>query len=157
MFEQNQRSGDESLLPQEIEVKTIALALQENDAEAIALLESLKASYEDCLEIVLLEDDAWKLWKYAKITYHKSDINAIEAKPGQTELVIQSANTSHLKQGSNTGLPGGYSSIATKFKDNLVIYAFRYVSPGSTIGMRFDGLIFVKDKWVFIPKMWRAF
>ena len=157
MFEQNQRSGDESLLPQEIKVKTIALALQENDTEASALLESLKANYEDCLAIVTLEKDAWKLWKYAKITYHKSDINAIEAKPGQTEIMIQSANTSHLKQGSNTGLPGGYSSIAAKFKDNLLIYAFRYVSPGSKIGMRFDGLIFVKDKWVFIPKMWRAF
>jgi len=157
MFDQNQRSGDESLLPQEIEVKTIALALQENDAEAIALLESLKANYEDCLEIVLLEEDAWTLWKYAKITYHKADINAIGSKPGQTELMIHSANTSHLKQGSNTGLPNGYRSIAAKFKEQLIIYAFRYVSPGSTMGMRFDGLVFVKDKWVFIPKMWRAF
>lgn len=157
MFEQNQRSGDESLLPQEIEVKTIALALQENDAEAIALLDSLKVNYEDCLEIVQSEADAWALWKYAKITYHKADIKAIEAKPGQTELIIQSANTSHLKQGSNTGLPEGYGSVASKFKEDLVIYAFRYVSPGSSVGMRFDGLVFVRDKWVFIPKMWRAF
>lgn len=157
MFDQNQRSGDESLLPQEIEVKTIALALQENDAEAIDLLESLKASYEDCLEIVCLENDAWNLWKYAKLTYHKANIQAIYAKPGQTELIIQSANTSHLKQGSNKGLPGGYSSIATKFKDDLIIYSFCYANPGSTIGMRFDGLIYVRNKWVFIPKMWRAF
>lgn len=157
MFDQNQRSGDESLLPQEIEVKTIALGLQENDAEAIALLESLKANYEDCLEIVSSEKDAWALWKYAKITYHEADIHAIEAKPGQTELIIESANTNHLKQGGASGLPGGYSSIADKFKDNLIIYAFRYASPGSTAGMRFDGLVFVRNKWVFIPKMWRAF
>jgi len=157
MFDQNQRSGDESLLPQEIEVKTIALALQENDMETVALFESLKVNYEDCLEIVLSEEDAWALWKYAKLTYHKIDINAIQAKPGQTELIIQSTNTRQLKQGIDINLPRGYHSVASKFKDNLVIYTFCYVSPGSSIGMHFDGLVFIRNKWGFIPKMWRAF
>lgn len=157
MFDQNQRSGDESLLPQEIEVKTIALALRENDQEAQNLLNKLKANYDDCLAITNNENDAWQLWKYAKITYSQANITAIQAKPGQTEISIESANTNHLKQGYYNKLPGGYSSTSEKFQDNLMIYAFRYIVPGADLGMRFDGFVYVNKKWVFIPKMWRAF
>ncbi len=157
MFDQNQRSGDESLLPQEKEVKIIALALTENDEEAKKLLYDLRANYDDCLKIVVEEADAWKLWKYAKILYHKAGIESIQAKPEQSEIIIQSANTSHLKQGSTDKLPEGYSSMADKFQDDLTIYSFRYAPPGGEVGMRFDGLLYINDKWVFIPKMWKAF
>lgn len=157
MFDQNQRSGDESLLPQENEVKIMALALKENDAEAQLLLQQLKANFEDCLAITPDENDAWKLWKYAKITYSKAGIEAIQAKPGQSEVIIESENSKHLKQGHNDHLPGGYSSVAEKFAADITIYSFRYAHPGAEIGMRFDGLVYVNDKWVFIPKLWRAF
>lgn len=125
VFDQNQRSGDESLLPKEMELKTLALALKEIDTESIALLKSLKADYDDCLAIVLGENNAWKLWKYAKIRYKEASIQAIKAKPGQTEIIIHAASTNHLKQGNISNLPNGYNSVATKFQDNLIRYSLR--------------------------------
>ena len=83
----------------------------------------------------------------------------IAPKEGQTELLIQGVPTGEVRQwskGASAILPGGYQGIATSIKDGHTLYAFKFVKPGETMGMAFDGLTFVNGHWCIIPKPWRA-
>ena len=42
------------------------------------------------------------------------------------------------------------------FKRNVPIVRFKFVKQGETTGMAFDGLIYVNDRWVIMPKPWRV-
>ena len=42
------------------------------------------------------------------------------------------------------------------FVSDVPIGRFKFVEQGETLGLAFDGLIFVNDHWVFMPKPWRA-
>ncbi len=43
------------------------------------------------------------------------------------------------------------------FNPAIRFHRFKYVEPGETPRMSYDGLCEVDGKWVFIPKAWRAF
>ena len=77
------------------------------------------------------------------------------SKTSQTEILIFHNTTAALKAGSDQNLPGGYTEKASKFKDGLEIYGFKFVEPGQTLGTAFDELYYVNNKWVFFPKSWR--
>ena len=47
------------------------------------------------------------------------------------------------------------SYLVGKLKPGVVLYRWKFVKPGSTIGMAYDGLAHVNGHWVFIPKPWR--
>ena len=76
---------------------------------------------------------------------------------GQTELKLASATSEDLKSWNDKALafPGGYKDVATKFKDGLTIYRFKFVKPGEDLGMAYDGLIYVNGQWRIFPKPWR--
>ena len=77
-------------------------------------------------------------------------------KPGQTELLLASATVDQLKAGTDQNCPGGYKKAAASMNPGVTIYCFKFVEPGKTLGMAFDGLSFVNNHWVLIPKPWRA-
>lgn len=79
-------------------------------------------------------------------------------KEGQTELLLASATSADLKAWNKAAqeFPGGYRQIADKLKDGVTLYRFKFVKPGETIGMAFDGLVYVNGHWRIIPKPWRA-
>jgi len=52
--------------------------------------------------------------------------------------------------------PGGYEQVRGQFVGDFPIVRFKFIEPGETSGMAFDGLIFVNDRWVFMPKPWRG-
>ena len=81
----------------------------------------------------------------------------IIAKPGQTELLISSATSEDLKAWNDKAseFPGGYQRIASKFKDGITIYRFKFVKPSESLGMAYDGLIHVNGQWRWMPKPWR--
>lgn len=83
---------------------------------------------------------------------------AIAAKPGQTELQIVFANTDDLiRRAPISGeFPGGYNDVRQYLNSGIPIVWFRFVEPGKSAGMSYDGLLFVRGRWVFIPKPWRA-
>ena len=41
-----------------------------------------------------------------------------------------------------------------KFKSQFS--RFKFVTKGQTAGLAFDGLIYVNNRWVLMPKPWRA-
>ena len=79
-------------------------------------------------------------------------------KPDQTELLIYHTTTGALKGGwpGDGQFPGGYGQVLRYFVGDQPIVRFKFVKPGETIGLAFDGLIFVNGKWVLMPKPWRA-
>lgn len=82
----------------------------------------------------------------------------ISADPANTELVIFSATSEELKSGAGAAsdFPGGYRKVAEKLQPGLTWYRWKYTKPGSTLGMAYDGLVFVNGHWAWFPKPWRA-
>jgi hypothetical protein len=101
-------------------------------------------------------------WQKAKAAYNPAwDQNqmSVKPKPGQTELLLWQASVLELEEGAgNAGkFPGGYRKIMQHIRPGHTIYRFKFVQPGRTLGMAFDGLVFVNGHWVIFPKPWRVF
>jgi hypothetical protein len=100
-------------------------------------------------------------WQKAKTAYDQVwDQYPIAVKPNpvQTELLLWNATVDELKNGTGDAnqFPGGYKDIIQHIKPGHTIYRFKFVEPGKTIGMAFDGLVFINGHWVLIPKPWRV-
>lgn len=113
--------------------------------------EDYRAFYADESTATRAETYFDKLW---------SGGNAVVApKEGQTELKLASATTEELKdsQGESSEFPSGMISLAgtDNIKPNLTIYAFKFVKPGESTGMAFEGLTYVNGHWRLFPKPWR--
>lgn len=125
------------------EVAKLAQSLRGNGA---ALLK-LKPSAAQIKAIAATPEDAALLADYTEKLFASLPAEGLSAKDGQTaELVTVPAD-----------LPGGYQQQAAHLNPELAIYGFKYVAPGETSGMAYDGLVKVDGTWVMIPKMWRAF
>lgn len=87
-----------------------------------------------------------KLWSNPK--------TVIAPKEGQTELLLYKATTEEIKNQTGEGVefPGGYKDIIDKIKPGQTIYRFKFVKPGETLGMAFDGLVNVNGHWTIFPK-----
>ena len=82
----------------------------------------------------------------------------IGPKEGQTEVLVWKATTEELQAGTGDAgeFPGGYKAAAPKLKPGLVFYRFKFVKPGETTGMAYDGLVRLDGRWRMFPKPWRA-
>lgn len=127
----------------EDDVKKLADSLRGNK-EALM---KLKPTAAQIAQIAATEEDAKALATYAEQVFAGIPATGINGKPGQTGTLVTSGNS----------LPGGYTQQAAHFKKDVAIYGFKYVVPGETSGMAFDGLVKVGETWVMIPKAWRAF
>ncbi len=136
-------------------VKQIAAVFMKGGSEADVLLKSMEPDIEDCKAIVINEDDAKKLAVVVAKMYLEANAALIAPKEGQTEILVRHTTAENLKARTDMELPGGYTTNASKFKDGLHLYGFKFVKPGEKIGMAYDGLYYVNNKWVFIPKTWR--
>jgi cytochrome c556 len=87
-----------------------------------------------------------------------SQIGDVGPKEGQTEVLFFSATPEDFKAASDAAkkFPGGYARIAEKLKPGVLWCGWKFVKPGETLGMAFDGLAFVNNHWVWVPKPFRA-
>ncbi len=76
--------------------------------------------------------------------------------PGQSKVLLHAATAQQLQAGQGEGFPGGYRKVADKLRPGVVLYAFKFVEPGKTLGMAYDGLVKVNGHFRIIPKPWRA-
>ena len=128
------------------EVKKLADSLRGNK-EALMKLKPTAAQIAQIAQIAATDEDAKALSAYADQLFASIPATGIDGKPGQTETLVTSGDS----------LPGGYAQQAAHFKKGVAIYGFKYVVPGETSGMAFDGLVKLGETWVMIPKAWRAF
>ncbi len=87
-----------------------------------------------------------------------ASIGEVGAKEGQTEVLFNTATAEDFKADAEPAkkFPGGYARIADKLQPAITWYAWKYVKPGETIGMAYDGLAHVNGRWVWVPKPFRA-
>ena len=87
-----------------------------------------------------------------------ADRMRVAPKPGQTSLLLWGATSEELKSGAGhaTQFPGGYRQVAETLQAGVRLYRFKFVRPGETLGMAYDGLTHVNGRWVIFPKPWRA-
>lgn len=115
--------------------------------------EDYRAFYADEATATRAETFFDKLWS--------SGDAVVAPKDGQTELKLFSATTEQLNElvpeGEAAEFPTGLQSLAANnnLKPNLTIYAFKFLKPGETTGMAFEGLTHVNGKWRLFPKPWR--
>jgi len=95
---------------------------------------------------------------YVAKTYAEISKAKIGGKDGQTELLFKIAKSEDFVAMNEAAkdFPGGYSSNGAMFKPGVTWYAWKFVKPGETTGMAFDGLTFVNQHWVWVPKPFRA-
>lgn len=77
---------------------------------------------------------------------------------GQTEPLSYFLNTDDVIawQGEAANvLPGGYKQVKGWLKPGLPIVRFKFVKTGETLGMAFDGLYYVNERWVLMSNPWR--
>ncbi len=137
-------------------VKKMAIDMRKGNAGAVKLITSLRPSTADCEAIMESADEAKLLFEYAEKIYGELPTDGLPiGDEARTETIVFTAKSDDLAAGTNPDLPGGYTNL--KFKKGLTVYGFKYVKSGETSGMAYDGLIYTGSKFVFIPKMFRAF
>jgi hypothetical protein len=52
--------------------------------------------------------------------------------------------------------PGGYRAIADRLNPHRVWVRWKYVRPGETSGLAYDGLVWCDDHWAWFPKPYRV-
>ena len=79
----------------------------------------------------------------------------IGPKEGQTEVLLWATTTDNRAE-IERNFPGGYQKILDLIQPGHLIVRFKFVKPGQTMGMAYDGLVYINDHWVIFPKPWRA-
>jgi hypothetical protein len=83
----------------------------------------------------------------------------VRGKPAQRAVLAWGAGSEELKSWTGAAaahFPGGWKDVALHLKPGVRVYAFKFVEPGQTTGMAFDGLVHVNGQWRIFPKPWRA-
>lgn len=119
--------------------RALTLALQPSEAE---------------IRAIFAEPLASRVQPYLDDLFAKG---TVRPKPGQTEILIVVASSDDINAQSPImgRFPGGYKRLAGNVRGGFPVVRFKFVEPGKTLGMAFDGLYKVGDHWVFIPKAWR--
>ncbi len=116
-------------------------------------LEPLKEDYfayftDDTAEKAFLKyQDLWKMPE-----------KGLGPQEGQTDLMLFEATIEDLREQNQKAFnfPGGYARASYKIREGIVIYFFKFVKPGESVGMTVDGLTFVNGHWVLFPKPWNV-
>lgn len=123
-----------------------------------AIVESLIPKDEDYAAVF---EAAWAdqaKTAYKEGLWNKAEKIEIKPKEGQTELLMWKATTEELRSGAGDAreFPGGYKMVADKLKPGVTWYRWKFCKPGETLGMAYDGLVFVNGHWAWFPKPWYA-
>lgn len=139
----------------EAEARALLMQFLQPNADRHALTWALVPSHEE-VRAVYAEPLATKM--IATYDEHLTRSVAIGPKPGQSNLLTWYATTGALKRGSDMldEFPGGYRDVVGYFNGDHPIVRFKFVEQGATLGMAFDGLIYVGGRWVWMPKPWRS-
>lgn len=79
-------------------------------------------------------------------------------KAGQTDIRIWAATSDDLKawNANARAFPGGYQEVGQHLVPGRIWLRWKFVVPGETLGMAFDGLVWMDDHWAWFPKPWRV-
>lgn len=131
----------------------IARALLAPGADPQALVAQLRPAREDYAEVFRLE-----IAKDARTHYdgYWQHPQVVRPASGQTEFTVQSVTTEELLAGTGAAdqFAGGFRTVAPSLNPGVRIYQIVFHAPGSTFGVRLDGLVHLGDRWRIFPAPW---
>lgn len=89
-------------------------------------------------------DNYYRLWQHVPVPLPKK---------GQTRLLIWSSIPEHIP--ATQRFPGGYNSIIDRLNPNTVWFSWKYTHPDESLGMAYNGLVWLGDRFRLFPKPWR--
>lgn len=140
----------------EADARALVAAFLAPDADAVALTRALQPSEAD-IRAVYTDPLAANMVKvYGQVWADPKNLT-IAPRPGQSDVLLWWTTTDKLIAGDPAlnWFPGGYKDVLAFMRPGFPIVRFKFVKPGETAGYAFDGLVFVNDHWVLMPKPWR--
>lgn len=79
-------------------------------------------------------------------------------RPEQSQLLLDLAPAGMLASDNELSnrFPGGYQTLAPHLVPHRVWARWKLVRPGETVGMAYDGLVWLDDHWAWFPKPYRV-
>jgi hypothetical protein len=136
--------------------KQAAMEFLKPNVNLVTTARSLKPDAAD-YTTVFTGDAGPKVQKFFDPAWERGQL-AIKIIPGQTELLINGATVEELKTGTgkSASCPAAWKDIVDQLNPSITVYCFKFVKPGETLGMTYDGLIFVNGHWAMFPKPFKA-
>ncbi|MCP4156460.1 MAG: hypothetical protein GY757_52590 [bacterium] len=137
-------------------VRTLLMKFLQPGCDYAAVTKKLRPTDSDYR--TYFSESAWQVAKNAYNDLWNNYPMDVKPDPGQTELLLWKATVNELKNSTGDAkyFPGGYKNVMHHIRPGQTIFRFKFVKPGSDIGMAFDGLVFINGHWVLIPKPWRV-
>jgi len=135
------------------EAAPVLAALGGPDSERV--LEALRPQPEDFARLFRAEiaEEAQKA--YEPIWRHPPRVDAMSV--GVTLKVFACpARMLDTDNELSRRFPGGYRALAPWLVPDRIWFVWRYLRPGEAAGVRYDGLVRVNDRWVWLPKPYRV-
>jgi hypothetical protein len=139
------------------EARTLLQAFVKPGADTAALSQRLRPAKAD-YDAVFLPDASARLQAAYDPAWSSGSL-VVQGKPGQTSVLVWSATSEDIKAWSPAArdrFPGGYQKVAPHLRPGVTLYSFKFVEPGETLGMAFDGLAYVNGRWCIFPKPFRV-
>lgn len=139
------------------EAKTLLEAFVKPGADVAALSAKLRPTKAD-YDAVFLPDASARLQAAYDPAWSAGGV-VLKGKPGQTSVLVWSATSEDVKAwrpAARDRFPGGYQKVGPHLRPGITIYAFKFVEPGQTLGMAYDGLAYVNGAWRIFPKPFRV-
>jgi hypothetical protein len=80
---------------------------------------------------------------------------AIAPRRGQTELLLAVASVEQLRAQPPRAFPGGAARVAHMLLPGRQWVCWKFVRPGQTLGLAFDGLCWLDGRFAWFPRAWR--
>jgi hypothetical protein len=122
-------------------------------ADALVALRPRAGDYEKVFEPGAVETARAAFEEFWNSNPHLDQVTG-----GQTELRVFVAPGGMLR-GENDlsrNFPSGYPGIASLLRPERVWVAWKFVKPGESSGIAYDGLVWCDDHWVWFPKPYRV-
>ncbi|MGE3287516.1 MAG: hypothetical protein AB7J32_15625 [Pseudonocardia sp.] len=131
----------------------IAAALLAPGADVTALLTQLRPEPPDYAEVFRLDIAKDARTHYEGYWQHPQLLGPA---PGQTEVRVDAVTTEELIAGTGASaeFPSGYRTVAPQLNPGITIYQLVFHAPGSALGTRVDGLVYLQGRWRIFPAPW---
>jgi hypothetical protein len=149
--------GSAAAADRSAEARAMLEAFVQPGADAATLSRKLRPAKAD-YDAVFLPDAAARLLAAYEPAWTSGSL-VLKGKPGQTAVLVWSATSEDMKAwrpAARDRFPGGYQQVAPHLRPGVTLYSFKFVEPGQTLGMAFDGLANVNGRWCIFPKPFRV-
>lgn len=82
----------------------------------------------------------------------------IEPRRGQVEIRVVAVTAAALRDDPEAAFhfPGGYRDIVDLLVPERCWVAWTFTEPGEELGMQYNGLVYLDERFVWFPKPWRV-